>query len=402
MCQEAGSTSFGGVNRPQTAYCHFCDNPVATRTYTPLVGFRSPLGCAKIHSTPRIQEHPGDRLAKIWRNRLELLSRQSLTGETNDALLVEEVSRYFGRDRFPAVEDVSFSVASGEIHGLLGPNGAGKTTTVRMCSTLLVPSAGHISVNGVDAVRRPLEARKQLSLVLGGDLGFYPRVSARANLLFFADVAAVPRKSRKSEVDRALEQVQLTSSAATKVGALSRGMKQRLHIARALLGSPKLVLLDEPTTGLDPEVALSMRQLIRDIASRGAGVLLTSHSMVEIEELSSKVSVIGRGKIAVQGSVADVVSASGVLATTTATADPQDAAMLEVFETASRQVGTVAIRPKGFQLSVSVYWSVSPERASSLLVQAAAEAGRNLPADTFTRPASLEDAYLALAEGLRR
>ncbi|MBM6980404.1 MAG: ABC transporter ATP-binding protein, partial [Actinomyces succiniciruminis] len=176
------------------------------------------------------------------------------------------LSRTFGKERFVAVDDLSLSVTPGQVHALLGPNGAGKTTTVRMCATLLAPTAGQIQVDGIDAVRHPEAARARLGLVLGGELGFYPRATALDNLLFFADLQGLDRRRRRQAVDRALERMGLADAATRKAGAFSRGMLQRLHLARALLGSPPLLLLDEPTTGLDPDVALQVRDLIRELA----------------------------------------------------------------------------------------------------------------------------------------
>ena len=155
-----------------------------------------------------------------------------------------QLCRIFGKGEhaFTAVDNVSLSVSSGEIHALLGPNGAGKTTVVQMCATLLTPTSGTVRIDGVDALAHPQHARASLGLALGGDTGFYPRASARDNLLFFADLAGVSARKRRTQVASALERVDLADVAAKKVQEFSRGMKQRLHIARALLSAPKLLL----------------------------------------------------------------------------------------------------------------------------------------------------------------
>ncbi|WP_306525874.1 ATP-binding cassette domain-containing protein, partial [Rothia mucilaginosa] len=141
-----------------------------------------------------------------------------------------QLSRVFGKgeNAFTAVDRVSLRVSSGEIHALLGPNGAGKTTTVQMCSTLLTPTSGSLTVNGVDAIAHPQRARRHVGLALGGENGFYPRASARDNLLFFADVAGVSGQARRHEVEHALARVELTDAATRPVQEFSRGMKQRL------------------------------------------------------------------------------------------------------------------------------------------------------------------------------
>ena len=186
-----------------------------------------------------------------------------------------QLSRIFGTGEraFTAVDRVSLRISSGEIHALLGPNGAGKTTTVQMCSTLLTPTSGALTVNGIDAIAHPQRARRHVGLALGGDSGFYPRASARDNLLFFADVAGVSGRSRRREVDHALARVELTDAAARPFQEFSRGMKQRLHIARALLGSPALLLLDEPTNDLDVETLGSLENAL--LAFPGCAVVVT-------------------------------------------------------------------------------------------------------------------------------
>ncbi|MDO4888880.1 MAG: ABC transporter ATP-binding protein [Actinomycetaceae bacterium] len=324
---------------------------------------------------------------------------------TNGTILeAAGLRRVLGREKFLAVDDVSLSIHPGQVHALLGPNGAGKTTTVRICATLLRPSAGSLTVDGIDAVARPERARARLGVVLGGEDGFYPRSSARDNLLFFADLAGISGRDRHRAVGEALDRVSLAGDAATKVGAYSRGMKQRLHIARALLGSPRLLLLDEPTTGLDPDIALQVRDLVRDVAASGVGILLTSHSMSEIEELASIISVIGAGRIAVCGSADDVARTAGVSQTTTFTLPASASGLREVIAGAAGEDGDVDIRPRGADWAVTVSWKASaPADMRQGEVLALLEgAGQARPVDFVTRPASLEEAYLALADRLSR
>ena len=321
---------------------------------------------------------------------------------SGSALVAEHLTRVFGRDAFPAVTDVSLSIDYGHVHALLGPNGAGKTTTVRMCSTLLKPSLGSLTIGGIDAVQHPERVRRALGLVLGGELGFYSRASARDNLLFFADVAGVASGERRIEVRRVLERVELADRADTKVGEFSRGMRQRLHIARALLGHPRLLLLDEPTTGLDPEISLSIRDLIGTLASDGVAILLTSHSMVEIEELATEISVIGAGSIAVHGSVRDITGFADVSRTTTATLPASAGKMRDAIMERIAPYGTVSFRPKGSSWNLTVYWSGANAARSDMIGQVLEHEGVPVPNDLFTRAANLEDAYLALADRLKR
>lgn len=310
---------------------------------------------------------------------------------------VAHVRRVFGKEKFVAVEDVSLQVQASQVHALLGPNGAGKTTTVRMCATLLAPTSGQVRIAGIDAVRHPEKARSCLGLVLGGDLGFYPRATARDNLLYFADLQGVSSGQRRGVVADVLERVKLTDSAGAKVGQFSRGMRQRLHLARALLGAPPLLLLDEPTTGLDPDVALTVRDIIRDVAAGGTAVLLTSHSMPEVEELADIITVIGAGKIAVCGSVRDIADYAGVGATTTFTLGARKADIFAGLETEFPDA-VIIRRPRAGNWAVTIYWDARSGAQAERLV---ALLGHE-PEDLVTRPASLEETYLALADGLAR
>ena len=181
--------------------------------------------------------------------------------QPNPVLSARQLTRRFRNTT--TVNNVSFDIHPGQIVALVGPNGAGKTTTVKMCSTLLAPTSGTITVCGIDATQRRRQARQHISIILGGETGFYQHASVKDNLLFFADVAGVPSRSRRSRVKDALAQVRLTDRMFDPVGELSRGMKQRLHIARGLLSRPQVLLFDEPTNGLDPEISVEIRALIR-------------------------------------------------------------------------------------------------------------------------------------------
>lgn len=311
--------------------------------------------------------------------------------------------RELGKEQFLAVEDVSLSVLPGQIHALLGPNGAGKTTTVRMCATLLTPTAGSLTVDGVDALAQPEAARARLGLMLGGDLGFYPRATLRENLTFFADLQGVAPRERRAVVEQGLKQVGLTDVADRKAGALSRGMLQRLHLARATLRKPRLLLLDEPTTGLDPDVALQVRDLIHDLAQQGIGILLTSHSMPEVEELADTISLIGAGKIVATGSVEDIARFAGVGLVSTFTV-PASAANLGEKLSAAFQHATVAQRASSGRWTLSISWPTTPcETAVEEDLRRELEAaGLAKPTDLLTRPATLEEAYLAAAQRLAR
>ncbi|MDO4680604.1 MAG: ABC transporter ATP-binding protein [Aerococcus sp.] len=217
-----------------------------------------------------------------------------------------------GDESFTAVKDVSLTIAPGEILALLGPNGAGKTTTVQIIAGLLTPDSGEIYLG--DILLTPKTRREHLiGLVLGGELGFYGNATAQDNLQFFARLNNLRGPKRQREVDRVLSLVDLTSVKDKKVREFSRGMRQRLHIARALLGQPELLLLDEPTTGLDVEISTAIRQLIRRLADEeGLPILLTSHLMGEVEALADDIILLGGGEIFHEGDVKSIVELSQV------------------------------------------------------------------------------------------
>jgi ABC-2 type transport system ATP-binding protein len=203
-----------------------------------------------------------------------------------------------------AVDDVDLTVSAGDVYGYLGPNGAGKTTSLRMLLGLIRPDAGSARLFGRD----PLEEGAR---ALDGVAGFveaprfYPYMSGRRNLEM---VAALDGDGAAGRIDDALETVDLTDRASDKVGGYSHGMKQRLGIAGALLRDPRLLLLDEPTTGLDPGGMRDMRVLIKRLAGQGITVLLSSHLMGEVEELCDRVAIVGNGRVLYEGSLPDLIA----------------------------------------------------------------------------------------------
>ena len=205
-----------------------------------------------------------------------------------------------------AVRGIDFHVDEGELFGLLGPNGAGKTTTIKMLVTLLIPTSGKARVLGYDVVEDAREVRKRIGYVFGGDRGAYDRLSGLDNLRYFAELYGVPPKVQKQRIPELLELVGLTGRDKERVEGYSRGMKQRLHIARGLLHDPPVIVLDEPTIGLDPVGAREIRATIAELAREGKTVLLTTHYMYEADALCDRISVIARGEIVAEGTPADL------------------------------------------------------------------------------------------------
>lgn len=196
-----------------------------------------------------------------------------------------------------ALDDVDLTIEPGQVHGLLGPNGAGKTTLVRILSTVLLPTSGTARVLGRDVVEETDAVRRTIGMVLGGERGLYTRLTARQNLRYWAALYRMPGGSARRRSDELLERVGLASKADTRVEDFSRGMKQRLHLARGLLADPAVLFLDEPTTGLDPIAALEFRTVVGELREEGRTILLTTHDLVEAEAVCDRVALIDRGRL---------------------------------------------------------------------------------------------------------
>jgi ABC-2 type transport system ATP-binding protein len=205
-----------------------------------------------------------------------------------------------------AVRGISFAVERGELFGLLGPNGAGKTTTIKMLITLLLPTGGTARVLGHDVVKEPRAVRQQVGYVFGGDRGLYERLSGLDNLRYFAELYAVPPREQKARIGELLELVGLAGRERERVEGYSRGMRQRLHIARGLIHGPQVLFLDEPSIGIDPVGARELRQTVATLVERGTTVLLTTHYMFEADELCDRIAVIAGGAIVAEGTPAEL------------------------------------------------------------------------------------------------
>lgn len=209
----------------------------------------------------------------------------------------------FGYGRRESVHAVSLSLAAGDCYGFLGHNGAGKTTVLRLCLGLMRPRSGSIQIHGVDALRQPRQARASTGALVERP-GFHLHAKAHANLMSLARLQGMPRALAAAESWRVLELLGLSKAAQQPVGSFSLGMRQRLGIAQALLGKPKLLLLDEPINGLDPEGIADVRNLLRHLSrDEGVAVLLSSHQLQELEDLCTRIGVLREGAMVLEGSL---------------------------------------------------------------------------------------------------
>jgi ABC-2 type transport system ATP-binding protein len=201
------------------------------------------------------------------------------------------------RETFRAVDGVDLQVNQGEVFGILGPNGAGKTTTMRMLATLLEPTSGTATVLGHDLVHGARDIRRRLGAVLSGERSLYWKLTARENLEYFAALYHVPPDEARGRITTILEQVHLTDRADDYVEKYSTGMRQRLVLARALLPAPPLLLLDEPTVGLDPQASRDLRERVLALRDEGRTILLTTHYMEEADQLCDRIAIIDHGRV---------------------------------------------------------------------------------------------------------
>ncbi|MFQ5876918.1 MAG: ATP-binding cassette domain-containing protein [Acidobacteriota bacterium] len=221
---------------------------------------------------------------------------------------VESLVKRYGDLR--AVDGISFEVRKGEIYGLLGPNGAGKTTTMSMMSGLLLPDEGRVRFDGIDLRADPIGVKRQLGVV-PQETALYENLSARENLRFWGGLYGLSGGALAGAVDRVLEQVGLTSRAGDPVKTYSGGMKRRLNLALGLVHSPRAVLLDEPTVGIDPQARINVLDVVRAVASSGTTVLYTTHYLEEAESLCDRIGIMDHGRILAEGTLDELKRRAG-------------------------------------------------------------------------------------------
>ena len=223
-------------------------------------------------------------------------------------LKIAHLSKSF--DSLKAVDDISFEVKEGEIFGFLGPNGAGKTTTISMISGLLKPDDGIILVDSLD-LKTQLRKIKKIMGVVPQDMAFYEELSAKENLLFWGKLQGVSRKTLDERIQYYLDKTGLLGRENDPLKKYSGGMKRRINLILGLIHQPRLLLLDEPTIGIDVQTKLNIYEVIREASSRGTTILYTTHNLLEAEELCHRIAIIDQGKILAEGTLSELIQIVG-------------------------------------------------------------------------------------------
>ncbi len=304
------------------------------------------------------------------------------------AIRTENLTRDFGALR--ALDSLTLDVPPGDVFGFLGPNGSGKTTTIRLLLGLIAPTAGSARVLGFDAVRDADQVRQQSGALLE-HAGLYERMSAEDNLDYYARVARMAEGDRRSRIRELLTQADLWDRRREPVGRWSRGMKQKLAVARALVHRPSLVFLDEPTAGLDPVAAAAFRQDLMTLVKRdGVTVFLTTHNLTEAEKLCGRVAVIRKGRLLAVGNPDELRQTNGTAPTATFVGRGLDGRISALLE---RRPEVASVRATGSQMDVQLRGDAEIAPLVALLVSAGAAI------EEIRRPkATLEDLFLDLVD----
>ena len=306
---------------------------------------------------------------------------------TRPALRTEALTKRYGRKA--AVDGLSFEVPPGSIFGFLGPNGAGKTTTFSLLCGFVLPTSGGATVLGepLSGLRR---LRGRLS-ALPQDARFQPSRTCLDSLRFMAEVQGIEPAAARREADRVLETVGLQDARAVKGGALSHGMAKRFGIAQAFLGEPELVLLDEPTEGLDPRTAHTIRQLVRSLAGRST-VVVSSHNLAEVEDLCDRAAIIDHGRLVAQGTLGELTGTDQQVIVTLGPGGPDPSAALRRLA----RVKAVEVAPGGLRVRVALRPLAGEpvEAAVSEVLRAVLDSGATVGA--VVRGRSLEERFLEL------
>lgn len=309
---------------------------------------------------------------------------------------IKNVTKSFGE--LTAVDDLSLEVGEGELYGFIGPNGAGKSTTMKVLCCLLRPTSGSAKVCGFDVAKDGDQIRRALGY-MPDFLGVYDDLTVDEYLQFFAAAFNVPRKRRRSVIDAVLELTNLNEKRHALVSSLSRGMTQRLGVARVMIHEPKVLLLDEPASGLDPRARIEMRTLLVQLRDMGKCLMVSSHILSELAEMSTSIGIIERGQLLYTGSIQDAyekVRTGERLAITLEPAGGQDAPTPEhVTGLLEADARVMSVAAEGARLMVELR---PEERSHHFVLEMLIRAGARI-ASFEPKGVNLEDAFLRLTKG---
>ncbi|NLV57324.1 MAG: ABC transporter ATP-binding protein [Clostridiales bacterium] len=308
-------------------------------------------------------------------------------------LQLEGLTRYYGH--FLALDHLSMTIGDGELHGFVGPNGAGKTTTMKILATLLRPSEGTATLNGVEVSKNPRQIRRMMGY-MPDFFGVYDKLKAWEYLDFYARCYGFGYQERMRMIDNLLELVNLQDKRESYVDVLSRGMKQRLCLARALIHDPSLLILDEPASGMDPRARAEMKQILRSLKDMGKTVLISSHILPELSEMCDSLTIIDHGRLVFSGSVQDLAGhMSGRAPIRLRLLEKDNAAHLEQAVQLLKQVPGISTISQEEQNLLSFQFEGADEEVADLLGMLTAQ----LPVLDFHRqPMNLEKVFMEVTQ----
>jgi ABC-2 type transport system ATP-binding protein len=303
---------------------------------------------------------------------------------------IKKLTRYYGQ--LAALLDLDLSIQQGEIFGYIGPNGAGKTTTMRILATLLEPTSGFASIDGLDVTRKGKQVRKSVGY-MPDFMGVYDDLKVFEYLEFFAAAFGIPFRKRKGIVEGVLELTDLDAKKEFAVDSLSRGMQQRLGLARVLIHDPKVLILDEPASGLDPRARIEIRELLRELKHMGKTIMISSHILSELEEICDNVGIIEHGQLVFSGSMEQIKQRLGLHAKVVVRVAGAPDKALELLSTLP-EIGEVTC--KGQDLSITF---ADGHENNGFLARTLVKADIDIVA-IEPQKLKLDDAFLQLTKGL--
>jgi len=303
---------------------------------------------------------------------------------------IKKLTRYYGD--LAALLDLDLSIHAGDIFGFIGPNGAGKTTTMRILATLLEPTRGVATIDGLDVTRKGKHVRRIVGY-MPDFMGVYDDLKVFEYLEFFAAAFGIEPKKRKGIVEGVLELTDLESKQRFAVDSLSRGMQQRLGLARVLIHDPKVLILDEPASGLDPRARIEIRELLRELKRMGKTIMISSHILSELEEICDHIGIIEHGKLVFAGTMDEIVQRMGLHSKVRiqVAGDPDKAVALLA---SLPQIGEVT--PQGRTIAVTF---ADGQQNDGTLARTLVQGGIDIVA-LEPQKLKLDDAFLQLTQGL--